>query len=229
MRHRAVIFDLFGTLADFPFGELDRVVAEMAAVLAMPLADYVRIWGETYSLHEAGVFATTEDSVEHACRAGGVTVATRPVAAAAAMWWEFQRRILVPRADAIPTLARLRAASFRIGLIANSPPEVAWLWPETPLAPLVDVPLFSAAVGFRKPEPRIYLLACERLHVEPGRCLFVGDGGSRELTGAARVGMTAIQLRSADEQPEEETRFGREFWHGPVLSRLTDLLTLAMD
>lgn len=229
MCHSAVIFDLFGTLADFSFGELDRVVAEMAAALAMPRADYAQLWGETYSLHEAGVFPTTEASVEHACSAGGVTVAARQVDAAAALWREFQRRILVPRADAIPTLARLKAASRRIGLIANSPPEVAWLWPETPFAPLVDVPLFSAAVGIRKPDPRIYRLACERLHVEPGECLFVGDGGSRELTGAARVGMTAIQVCNTDEHPAEAKRFGREDWHGPVLSRLADLLTTPME
>jgi putative hydrolase of the HAD superfamily len=228
MRYRAVIFDLNGTLADFSFGEMDRVVAEMAAAVGMPSAEYARLWAQTYRSHEEGAFATTEASVEHACRIGGVRADTAQIVAAAARWSGFQRRMLVPRPDAVPTLAHLKVASCRIGLIANSPPEVAWLWPETPFAPLVDVPLFSAAVGIRKPDPRIYRLACERLHVEPEECLFIGDGGSRELTGAAGVGMAAIQLRSADEDPEAAERFGREVWHGPVLSRLSDLLTITL-
>lgn len=40
-----------------------------------------------------------------------------------------------------------------------------------------------------KPDPAIYLLACRRLGVAPEDCVFVGDGGDRELEGAAAVGM----------------------------------------
>jgi len=227
MHYWAVIFDLFGTLADFSFVELDCVVTEMATAVGMPRATYAQLWTETYRRHEEGAFATTEASIEYTCRIGGVRAATAQIVAAAAGWTDFQRRMLVPRADAVPTLAHLKAASCRIGLFANSPPEVAWLWPATPLAPLVDVPLFSASVGIRKPDPRIYRLACERFQAEPGECLFVGDGGSGELTGAVLVGMTASQFRSPDEQPEAAKRFSREVWQGPVLSCLADLLTVA--
>jgi putative hydrolase of the HAD superfamily len=52
--------------------------------------------------------------------------------------------------------------------------------------------VLSCTVGLRKPDPRIYELACERLEVEPADCLFVGDGANDELAGAARVGMRAV-------------------------------------
>jgi putative hydrolase of the HAD superfamily len=45
-------------------------------------------------------------------------------------------------------------------------------------------------------DPRIYEIACERLGVEAGDCLFVGDGANDELPGAERVGMAAVQLRA---------------------------------
>ena len=64
--------------------------------------------------------------------------------------------------------------------------------------------------------------------MEPGECLFIGDGG-RELTGAVRVGVKAIQVRSADENSEEAARFSPEIWNGLVLSRLADLLTIALE
>ena len=40
-----------------------------------------------------------------------------------------------------------------------------------------------------KPDPHIYQHACENLDVAPSDCIFVGDGNSGELRGAAQVGM----------------------------------------
>ena len=44
----------------------------------------------------------------------------------------------------------------------------------------------------------MYWDACRRLGVDPAECLYVGDGGSQELTGAAAVGMTAVRLAAPD-------------------------------
>jgi len=66
------------------------------------------------------------------------------------------------------------------------------VWDESPLALYFDDVVLSCAVGLRKPDPRIYELACERLAVAPDECVFVGDGANDELAGAARVGMRAV-------------------------------------
>jgi FMN phosphatase YigB (HAD superfamily) len=58
--------------------------------------------------------------------------------------------------------------------------------------------VISAEVGLHKPQPEIYLLAAERLEVEPAACLFVDD--LREnCEGAEAVGMTAIRHRTPQE------------------------------
>lgn len=55
-----------------------------------------------------------------------------------------------------------------------------------------DAVVLSAEVGVMKPAPEIYRMASERLGVEPGDCLYVGDGSDNELEGAATAGMTPI-------------------------------------
>jgi putative hydrolase of the HAD superfamily len=67
-------------------------------------------------------------------------------------------------------------------------------WPESPLAPLFDTALFSCDVKLKKPDRRIYELCTQRLGVEPAQCLYVGNGGSDELAGARRAGMTPVLL-----------------------------------
>lgn len=47
-------------------------------------------------------------------------------------------------------------------------------------------------VGLLKPEPEIYELACDRLEIHPRRAVFVGDGGSNELRGAADAGIRPL-------------------------------------
>jgi len=98
------------------------------------------------------------------------------------------------------------------------------LWPALDLARLVDAPIFSSVAKMRKPDPGIYLLACERLAVMPQRCLFVGDGGSHELSGAEAVGMTAVCIRSPREEGYDPHRVDPEIWHGLTIVALGEVL-----
>ena len=62
-----------------------------------------------------------------------------------------------------------------------------------PVDELFDVVVDSSEVGMRKPDPRIYLLTCERLVVPPGASVFVDD--NRDNVEAARtVGIEAVHF-----------------------------------
>jgi putative hydrolase of the HAD superfamily len=66
---------------------------------------------------------------------------------------------------------------------------------------LFDVVVISAEVGLHKPQPEIFLLAAERLGLEPQDCVFVDD--LREnCEGAEAVGMTAVLHRDVEETIE---------------------------
>jgi putative hydrolase of the HAD superfamily len=124
---------------------------------------------------------------------------------------------LVPVPGALETISELRSRGLRIGLVTICTDDVPALWPETPFHGLFDAEVFSCTVGLRKPDPRIYLLACEQLGVDPGDAVFVGDGANDELAGAERVGMTAVLFERDDEERE---------WPGRRVRSLPDLLEL---
>jgi putative hydrolase of the HAD superfamily len=63
------------------------------------------------------------------------------------------------------------------------------------LPALFDVVIESSKVGVRKPDPRIYELACEALAVEPHEVVFVDDLGVN-LKPARAIGMTTIKVVS---------------------------------
>jgi putative hydrolase of the HAD superfamily len=58
---------------------------------------------------------------------------------------------------------------------------------------LFEVVVESAIVGVRKPDPRIYRIACERLEVEPLEAVFLDDLGAN-LKGAKALGMHTIRV-----------------------------------
>ena len=100
---------------------------------------------------------------------------------------------LRPDDTMIGAVEAARAAGLKTGLISNS-----WglgIYERAPVD-IFDQAVISGDVGMHKPEPEIYLLACERLGVEPANCVFVDD--LREnVAGAERVGMTAILHRDS--------------------------------
>jgi len=102
---------------------------------------------------------------------------------------------LRPDEAMIGAVRRAREAGLPVGLISNS-----WglgIYDRAP-TDLFDSAVISGEVGLHKPQPEIYLLACERLGVEPGAAVFVDD--LREnCAGAEAVGMTALLHRDAAE------------------------------
>jgi epoxide hydrolase-like predicted phosphatase len=102
---------------------------------------------------------------------------------------------LQPEQAMVGAVHAAKAAGLKTGLISNS-----WglgIYDRAPIE-IFDVAVISGEVGLHKPQPEIYLLACERLGVEPAQAVFVDD--LREnCDGAEAVGMTAVLHRDANE------------------------------
>jgi len=226
MKYDAVIFDLFGTLVDiFSLAEYREFLTDMCAVLGVSPAEFTSRWDEKADERALGTVPVAEQ-LAALCRDLGVDVTPAQLARAVEMRVDFVRGVLVPRGDAASTLAALRERGLKVGVISDCSEEVVAAWPSTPLAPLVHEAVLSAAVGMKKPDPRVYELACERLGVTPEKCMFVGDGGSRELTGAAAVGMTAVLIRVPDDAADYAFRRDAEEWEGPRVAALQEVLEL---
>lgn len=219
---RAVVFDLFNTLTP-PVDDAAFTAAriEMARAVGADPDAFAQAWSNAWRERYDGTFPTVEACVRGVCEAIEVRADAAAIHEASRIRVECTRRILRPRPDALATLAQLRALGLQTALISNCIPEVPLLWPTTPYAEAFDEPLFSCAEGLTKPDPAIYLRACERLRVDPRDCVYIGDGAQGELTGAQRVGMRVILVttpgRPAPKFSEQDS------WRGEAIDTLGEL------
>ena len=189
---RAVIFDLWDTLVDWPVGEGEVLKQRVAVHVGGDPAAFEQAWRASYRASQTGPFADVLRSLgvpdEHI---DGHVIARH----------DFGRRFLRLRDGAREAIAELRRRGVKLGLITVCSEEVPVAWPETELAGLFDAETFSSECGLVKPEPEIYLRTAEALGVDAADCLFVGDGANDELAGAERVGMTSVLFLPDGREP----------------------------
>lgn len=67
---------------------------------------------------------------------------------------------------------------------------------------LFDVVIESSKIGIRKPDPRIYQIACEQVCVAPGNAVFLDDLGVN-LKPARALGMSTIKVLNSTQALDE--------------------------
>jgi putative hydrolase of the HAD superfamily len=219
VRTRAVVFDLWETLVDWPRAESEVVRRRWSELLDITLDELDRHWYDpnAYRLRESGPLAP---AVQALCAAVGSDLEPEELIS---LRREQTRKALVPREGVLETLAGLRDRGLRTGLITNCTEDVSEVWGESPLAATFDACVFSSTVGYVKPDLRIYELACEALAVAPTSCLFVGDGANDELGGAARAGMAPVLMHRLGEAPRWN---GLSSWSGRRVTSAAQVLEL---
>jgi putative hydrolase of the HAD superfamily len=212
---RAVIFDLWNTIAEWPHARWAEVRPRVAERLGLTPEEFDTRWyGELAHLRETGPIADVLARFDLSPDAAEDVLALRG---------DVTRQGLVPVPGAAETIAELRDRGLRTGLITVCSEDVPRIWPETLFHGLFDAEVFSSSVGLRKPDPRIYALALDELEVPASEALFVGDGANDELAGAERVGMTSVMLEVPPEKlPGEE----QPEWDGLRIRSLPELLEL---
>ena len=70
---------------------------------------------------------------------------------------------------------------------------------------LFDVIVESSVEGVRKPDPRIYEIACGRMDITPDTCVFLDDLGIN-LKPAKALGMTTIKVIEEDQAIKDLTK-----------------------
>ena len=218
MKYRAVIFDLWATLVPWDQEGANRFYDAMAQASGVEETRFREAWLSGRKSREVGPIA------DHLRDLFAGLGAEPDLDEIIGMRRDWTRRSLLPRPDALETLAELLRRGHLLGLISVCSQDVPDVWDETPFAGALDEVVFSCDVGVAKPDPRIYEIACQRLGVEAADCLFVGDGANDELPGAERAGMTALQLRA----PGESLTPDGEAWTGRSVEHLSDLLELPL-
>jgi putative hydrolase of the HAD superfamily len=111
-------------------------------------------------------------------------------------------------------LAALKARGLRLGLAANQPMWALTSLSKHGLGQYFENEGISAVYGYRKPDIRLFLRACQDLAVEPAECIMAGDRIDNDIVPAKLLGMGTVlirtgrhreqQPRSWDERPDAE-------------------------
>jgi len=188
---QAVIFDMYETLVT-QFCSPLYYGTQIARDLGLDSEDFLPGWRAT-ELQRATGKLTFEAAMEMLMKKHGVysaqkhrQVVEKRIAIQADCFHHLHPEIL-------PMLAVLKGQGIKIGLITNCFSEEAKLIRESELFPYFDAPCLSFELGVRKPDPAIYRACLEKLGIPARGCLYVGDGGSRELEAARALGMQAVQ------------------------------------
>jgi putative hydrolase of the HAD superfamily len=223
---RAVLFDLYGTLVSpGPPSARAAVVRAMAVELGADPDALVAAVRDSFDERACGKLGSLEETLRVLATRVGAMPRPAGLSRAVALRMQFARKLLNAPCSTLNLLASLRNAGWLIGLVSDCTIETSTLWADSSLSRLVDATAFSCLLGVRKPDPTIYLHAVERLDLEPAHCVFVGDGGSHELTGAQALGMRAVRLRRPGEEEAERYDHDAAFT-GETITDLAELLTL---
>jgi len=226
MKFIAVIFDLFGTLVDDFGSSAGQMNHELAAALGVPYEPFMQLWSQTLQMRAIGAFQTVEASIEHVCLAMEMQVGAEQIKKAVEIRLQYIRQALKPRPNAEATLAQLKHQGHKLGLLSNCSIEIPILWRETAFANLIDTPIFSSRARLKKPDPRIYHLACERLDVMPDSFLYIADGEDYELASAAKVGLHPVLIRTPSQKNDGRLHQEAREWQGTMIASLPEVLQL---
>ncbi len=205
----AVLFDFGGVLSTSPFETFARYEASQG----LP-EGFIRSVNATN--HDDNAWARLErnevgfdefcDTFESEALAAGGRLDTRALFAALS---------LDLRPEMVEVVRRCGVA-FKTGLLTNNfvssmadaptggdeSPDGAGPSPLADVLALFDVVVESSVVGVRKPDPRFYLLACERLDIAPEQAVFLDDLGVN-LKAARALGMVTIKVGDTAEAISE--------------------------
>ena len=191
-----VLFDMGGVVMDSPL----HAIARYERAHALPpnaINRAIAASGEQGAWARLERGELTADTFcapfEADCRAHGVEVSGEAIMAAIA-------EAGVARPIMLEAIRRLRGRRLRVGALTNNWKRSG---PDDDVIPHrlkghFDVFIESRVVGLRKPDPRIYDLACRELGVPPERTAFLDDIGGN-LKPARALGMSTIKVDTPEQ------------------------------
>jgi putative hydrolase of the HAD superfamily len=223
-KYQAVIFDLGGTLCrSVPWAKYEKAAYKTAETCAAPPEQFVKLYFAEVSGLSIGLFKTYNDYTQYILNKMALSVPDDIIQSAIDFPYSVTREVITPRDGAVEILTHLKRAGYKLGLISDCFYDVTELWPGTPFAALFDATVFSCDVKMNKANPAIFKIAMEKLGVKAKDCIYVADGARNELANAAELGMKAIQIFIPEERDNNPIR---EDWHGPTISKLSEILNL---
>ncbi|KAJ1922155.1 hypothetical protein H4219_000017 [Mycoemilia scoparia] len=98
-----------------------------------------------------------------------------------------------PNTAVVNYIDELKRNGYKVAALTNDFKIDGLYQPQFDLNQIFDTVIQSSVVGIRKPDPRIYSLVCQELHVEPNQVVFLDDL-AQNIRAAERFGMSTIRV-----------------------------------
>lgn len=207
---RAIVFDLDDTLVD-QAGAARKAVIGWAAEHGITGADVADRWDAVsdrhYRRYQSRAIGFQEQRRARAREFLGVDASDAEADALFAGYLTRYEAQWAAFDDAVPTLRRVRAAGLRTVVLTNGDDDHQRRKLDlTGLAAEVDMHVSTSTLPASKPDPRAYLLTCERADVAPGEALMVGNSLAHDVLGPLEAGLAAVLLDRHGAHPEAGVR-----------------------
>ena len=188
---KAVIFDMFETLASL-FEGRSYFSEDMAKDLGVPEKEFKTAWHKTEEGRTTGKY-TVAEAAEIVLKDVGVYSKEGVDLITGRRMRNLEDTFSADLSESVAMLRRLKDEGYLVGLISNCYSDERDMIKKSPMYPYFDADCLSYEAGICKPDERIFRLCADKLGVSFDECLYVGDGGSNELTAARDLGMKALQ------------------------------------
>ena len=206
MRYEAVLFDFGGVLTPSPLHGLRQAALEMGippdVAFATVFGGYDEDTDHPWHRLERGEVSIEDALAAIATLAGEAGYDLDPVA----MLTSGMGGSII-RDDVVDVVRDVRAAGLRTAIVTNNIREFSEAWRALlPVAELFDLVVDSCEEGVRKPDPRIFRIALERLGgVAPERAVFLDDAPGN-VQAAHALGLHAIRVDPDHQAALDELR-----------------------
>jgi len=225
-RIRAIVFDCYSTLIDIKTDESKEEIfhhlslylqyygvkidaEKLKTALALEREEFLRSRQETYGEIDLEVVfgnilkregLNNSFLAESCCRL--LRVLSR------------ERLQLFP--DSIPVLEEMKKDSYPIGIVSDA--QKVFCLAEGEMLGLnrfFDCIVMSTHFGFRKPDPRLFTIACTLLGIPPTESVYIGNDPETDVKGAQGVGMQTILLDRQKRDANRESKpdfYAKNLW-----------------
>ena len=107
--------------------------------------------------------------------------------------------------DVVPALTKLREKRIALAVLSNFDSRLLEILDVLKLTQYFEAVHFSTAVGYAKPDARIFNAALAHHHAEAARAWHIGDSQSEDIVGARASGIRAIWLDRSQRDNENGT------------------------
>jgi len=223
---RAVIFDCYGTLVDIHTNEgKDEVfhylalylqyygastgVEELKSTFDLEKERYLRTSNERYP--EVDLEIVFQNILKKECIGN-------PILAESCC--KLQRLLSRERfqlfPDSLPVLREMKRDGYPLAMVSDA--QKVYCMEEAKMLGLNQFfPHFivSTHFGFKKPDPRLFTIACDLLEIPPTEAVYIGDSFEKDIKGPKQIGMKVILLNRDQKEYNQEPGldfYAKDLW-----------------